>query len=113
MSGKAPKATKKPIKAAAPAPRQRARGLRFAPDPGTLAEIGIRLMGGHNATHFGLVLNESTTGCAIVLATKDKFHEGMWCLCRVGRLPECEAEVRWVKALEPGLIKIGIKYLID
>ncbi len=91
-------------------PVKRARSLRFLPDPSTLAEIGIKLNPELGTTLFGLVLNESRTGCAVILVTDQKLSSGMKCICRIGRLPDTYAEIRWVKKVEPHLLKIGLEY---
>lgn len=83
--------------------------IRFSPDPGTLAQLQFE---DSKEAEFGLVLNESAGGCALVLTTKSKIYEGGSCLCKVGNLASTPASIRWVKKLEANLFKIGLKYLL-
>jgi hypothetical protein len=86
------------------------RSVRFPPDPGTLAEISFAPEAGKPFTLFGLVINESQTGCAVVMMTDLKFKKDCPCHARIGHLADTKAIVRWTKTLEKGLIKIGVEY---
>jgi hypothetical protein len=86
------------------------RRIRFAPDPGTIAYLNFDAGALKAQTLCGLVLNESLTGCALVLMSETKLKEEMTCVCRVGQLPDTAAIVRWVKLLEANLYKIGLEY---
>ena len=86
------------------------RRIRFAPDPGTIAYLIFDKGPLKGETLCGLVLNESLTGCALVLSCENKLKEEMTCVCRVGHLPDTLATVRWVKLLDPNLYKIGLEY---
>lgn len=89
--------------------QKKRRAIRFAPDPGTLAEIAFELEKIHV---YGLVVNESSGGCAVLVSTEETIEKGMICICRVGNLDQVEADVRWIKELEPNLYKIGLNYHI-
>lgn len=89
---------------------QQRSAVRFAPDPGTIAEVSLNI-GNNTLSLYGLVLNESRAGCALILLCDQELTEGMTCMCRVGRLQNTAAELRWTKELEPGLYKVGLEYL--
>ena len=89
------------------AKKQKPRSIRFAPDPGTLAEIRFEEQ---NLQVYGLVVNESMGGFAVVLTTEARIMVGMICTCRVGKLSWAHAEIRWLKDLETNLYKIGFQY---
>ena len=89
----------------------RNRSIRFPPDPGTLAEVTFELPRQKKTTLFGLVLNESASGCALVLTSDFKLKEATICECRVGHLSKTPASIRWVKTLEKDLYKIGLEYI--
>lgn len=86
------------------------RRLRFFADPNTMAELGFEMPDGRNVMLFGLVLNESQSGCGIVLVTNEKIRKDDPCLCKIGKLAQGRAVVRWVTLLEKNLMKIGIEY---
>ena len=90
----------------------RHRTIRFPPDPGTLAEVTFEVSPQKTLTLFGLVLNESSTGCALVLMSEQKLKEAAECKCRVGHLPKTDCVIRWVKTLDKDLYKIGLEYFI-
>ncbi len=98
-------------KAKTKAPKK--RSIRFAPDPGTLAAVGFNNGTDKAFTLFGLVLNESSTGCALVVMSDKKLKKEMECSCIVGHLPNTPAKIRWVKELEKGLLKLGIEYELE
>ncbi len=85
--------------------------IRFAPDPGTIGEVSVKI-GKNTLSLYGLVINESRTGCAMVLLCDEEIKEDMMCVCRVDKLPNTAAVFRWVKVLEPGIYKVGLEYLL-
>lgn len=84
--------------------------VRVAPDTGTIAELNIE-MDSKTLNVFGLVLNESSAGCALILLSDVDLEEDMICMCKIGTLSHTAASVRWVKMLEKGVYKIGLEYL--
>lgn len=84
--------------------------VRFAPDPGTIAEVTLKV-GKNTLSLYGLVLNESRAGCALILLCDEDLLEDMTCMCRIGRLQNTAAAIRWTKELEQGLYKVGLEYL--
>lgn len=89
------------------APKKTVRKIRFQPDPGTLAEIRFEQLG---VVLFGLVLNESAGGCAVVVSTSKKIITGTMCKAKVGNLSWAGAEVRWSKKVDTDLYKLGLEY---
>ena len=87
-------------------PAQKLRKIRFAPDPGTLAEMNFD----KDLQVYGLVLNESSGGFAVVVMTDKKIPVGAICQARVGNLSWAPAEVRWSKKLDTNLFKLGLEY---
>lgn len=65
---------------------------------------------GRDVMIYGLVLNESQTGCAVVLVTNEKLRQDDPCLCKIGKLSDMHGAVRWVMLIEKNLMKIGIEY---
>lgn len=85
---------------------------RFQPSADTLAWIDKKT----GKTKFAptlacLVLNESFTGCAVITLAASGFVKGDAIRIQVGKLAVLPAEVRWVKALDKEVVKIGIEYL--
>ncbi len=85
--------------------------VRFSPDPGAIAEVSVKI-GQNTLSLWGLVINESRTGCALILLCDEELTEQMSCVCRVDHLPNTAAVFRWVKTLEKGLYKVGLEYLL-
>lgn len=87
------------------------RSIRFEPDPLDSALIDLNF----DATPFtpvavGLIINESYTGCSIVIKSLDlKPHQLL--RVQVGRLGVMGAKLIWAKEIEEGLMKIGIQFL--
>lgn len=86
------------------------RSIRFEADPNTLVEIGFLTESGETMTHYGLVMNESQKGFAAVLVTKETFEKEIPCICRVGKMSDRYAIVRWAKKLERNLVELGFEY---
>lgn len=87
------------------------RSIRFNPDPGTLAEINfLDSQDEKKRSIFGLVVNESRTGCAAVVMTDSKIKTDTVCMCRIGNLSQTRGIIRWSKLLDKSLYKIGIEY---
>lgn len=59
----------------------------------------------------GLIINESYSGCALVLKTSQPLNNGQEVKVKVGKLPELVGKVAWIKPIEDSLIKIGIQYI--
>ncbi len=87
------------------------RWIRFEPDALDSALIDLNF----DATPFtpvavGLIINESYTGCSIVIKSLDlKPHQLL--RVQVGRLGVMGAKLIWAKEIEEGLMKIGIQFL--
>jgi hypothetical protein len=87
------------------------RSTRFQPDPLDHALIDLNF----DATPFtptavGLIINESFTGCAIVLKTIE-LRANQLLRVQVGRQGVMGAKLIWAKDIEEGLMKIGIQFL--
>lgn len=85
--------------------------IRFKPDPLTVALIDHNNSKEFSPQHVGLVINESYTGCAIILAADLEFKKGAKIKIKVGQLSEMKANIVWVKNLEENIYKLGIQFL--
>lgn len=98
------------------APRQifKRKAVRFSPDPGALAQI--QLEGPTPTQEFqptiqGLVADESSKGCGVVLLEIPDLLVGAKCIIQAGQLSPLRAEVRWRKQIDEGIIRLGLMYL--
>lgn len=87
------------------------RSTRFQPDPLDSALLDFNF----DATPFtpttvGLIINESYTGCSIVLKAVE-LRPNQLLRVQVGRLGVMGAKLIWAKEVEEGLMKIGIQFL--
>ena len=86
--------------------------LRLKPDENTVALIDTRTTGKDFEPNIvGLILNESYSGCALVLAANEILKVGHKMHVKIGNLHVMEAEIVWAKILEENIQKIGIKLL--
>lgn len=56
----------------------------------------------------GLVIDESYAGCSLVVVAAEKFKPGYHCILKYGEFEPTEADVVWVRELEPGISRIGV-----
>ena len=88
------------------------REIRFHADPQTIARLDLKMTGKEfKPTLTALVLNESFSGCAILLADDFELKKGFKLRIKIGDLHPMKAEVAWTKVLEENIQKIGIKVL--
>ncbi len=86
--------------------------VRFSPSTVTYAELDLRSSGGSfKAQMIGFVFNEAYGGCALVLPSAIKLHEGDRLRVKVGKLPVVEARVAWTKMLDDHVMKLGVEYI--
>ena len=82
---------------------------RFKPDPLTSALLFPKI--NSETCLLTLVLNESQTGCALLINTEDGFKKGQKVVVKVGNLHELTSEVIWVTEIDENIFKLGLKYL--
>jgi hypothetical protein len=87
------------------------RATRFQPDPLDHALIDFNKDGAFNATAVALIMNESYTGCSLLIKTTNIPQKDQILKVKVGRLDVMPGRVVWVKAVEDGVIKVGIQFL--
>lgn len=87
------------------------RSVRFQPDPMAVAQVDFKVSKDFKPTLVGIVLNESYTGCALVVASDEILKKGRKLKVKVGALSALKGEIAWVKTLEENIQKIGIKLL--
>jgi hypothetical protein len=103
--------------AAKPAARQehnvQRRHIRFKPDPMDHAEIAVRRPGlPFDPEMVALICEEAPMGgCGLILVETPLLQVGDICRVKVGRIDPLGAEVVWRKAVEPGIIRVGMKFL--
>ncbi|HKL52626.1 MAG TPA: hypothetical protein VJ902_01600 [Wenzhouxiangellaceae bacterium] len=94
------------------------RHMRFEPDDVVIAQV--QFIDADPDDRFfkpklaGPVLDESYDGCALVAlrhAVPDGTAEGTRCLVKLNRLGPMRGEIRWLKAIDDEVCKIGIHYL--
>lgn len=87
---------------------ERRRHIRYGPDEDGLVYITPA------ATDKGrlpaLLVNESFSGCSLVMAGEIPCTAGEAIRLQVGRMEVSRARVCWVRQLDEGIIKLGIEY---
>ncbi len=58
----------------------------------------------------GEILNESHTGCGVVLYPTNRFQKGDVCLAKIGRADPVRATVVWRKIEDEMVVRIGLEY---
>jgi len=84
--------------------------IRFTPDPLTTALIELKNNSTFKPSLVALVLNESFTGCALVLSCDQLLKKDQILKVKVGNLNPMMAKIIWVKHLEENIFKIGLKF---
>ncbi len=85
--------------------------IRFTPDLGDYAALCFRKTSSEfRVDSLGIIINESATGCAIVIPQTKKLQEGDKFVVQVGKLNPCKAVVVWRKEIDKDVVKLGIKY---
>jgi hypothetical protein len=86
--------------------------IRFKPDDNALALIDLKTTGkDFTPSISALILNESFSGCALVLASNDIIKTGTKIKIKIGNLSVMKAEIVWSKVLEENIQKVGVKIL--
>jgi hypothetical protein len=77
------------------------------------AEIAIRSLDApFTPDQVALISEEAPMGgCGLVLLETPLLQVGDLCRVKVGRIDPLRAEVVWRKAVEPGIIRLGMKFL--
>jgi hypothetical protein len=76
--------------------------IRFNPDLGDVAWIEGKTP--------GLIVNESFTGCSLIVLSSVDIEKGDTVRVQVGKLKAMESEVRWVKKIDRDIVRIGLLY---
>jgi hypothetical protein len=88
------------------------RYIRFKPDTSTYAGIDLR---GESQSFIpeivGLVYEESSHGCGMILIGIDKLKVGDTCWIQIDTRTPMEAEVRWRREIDHDVIRAGFLYL--
>lgn len=100
---KTTKLTKKPVA------KPIRHATRFKPDPLTIAQLSVK--SDFTAQIAALVLNESFTGCALLITTDETFKKDQKVHVKVGHLNAMAASIIWIIQIDESIFKVGLKYL--
>jgi hypothetical protein len=82
---------------------------RFKPEPLTFASMSTKP---DLTPHIGaLVLNESFSGCSLLLTTSEKLKKDQKVHVKVGQLGAMSAVIVWIVQLDESIFKVGLQYL--
>ncbi len=85
---------------------------RFKSDKLDYALIDLNAKGkSFNPDVVALLINESFTGCAVLITHDDYLKNGAKVKVKVGHIDPIPAQIVWVKILEENIQKIGLRYL--
>ena len=87
------------------------KSVRFKPDPLTVALVDLKKSKNFEPNLVGIVINESYSGCAIVVVSDLVLKKGTKVKIQVGQIPPLKGEIMWIKNLEENIHKIGVKLL--
>lgn len=87
------------------------KALRYKPDPKTVAYLDFKVSKNFTPQFAGLVINESFTGCALIIITDLPIKKGAKLKAKVGDLAMMKAKVAWVRILEENILKLGINFM--
>ncbi len=87
------------------------RAIRYTPDIGDYAVLCFSEEDAEfSIDAVGIILNESSTGCAVCIPATRHLKEGDSFVVQVGKMHPQSATVIWRKELDKDVVKIGIKY---
>ncbi len=87
------------------------RAIRYNPDQGDYAIVSYKKKPQEFQNDaLGIILNESSTGCSVVVPHTPKLQEGDQFVVQIGRLEPLPATVIWRKELDKDVVKLGIRY---
>lgn len=87
------------------------RSIRFQPDPLDHALIDFSNDEGFVPSAVALIINESFTGCSLLIKTPLTLSPGNLIKVKVGRLDPLRAKIVWGKVMEEGVFKVGVQFL--
>lgn len=87
------------------------KAFRFKPDPMAIAYIDTKNGNEFAPSLVAVVINESFTGCAVVLASDVPLKTDMKIKIKVGNLEPMKGQIVWIKTLEENIHKVGVKLL--
>lgn len=88
--------------------------LRFPPDEGAVAWIDPEVREEKiefKPTLAALVVDEALVGCGLVTIGRDWLAEGRKIMVRVENLAPLRGEIRWVRDLGLGVVRLGVVFL--
>jgi len=88
--------------------------LRFPPDEGIIAWVdpcADVATTGFKPTFAALVTDEGLAGCGLVALSKDKVTVDAILRVQVKNLAPLVSQVRWVRELGLGVVKLGVEFL--
>ena len=88
------------------------RSIRFKHDTKTYALIDIHPTNNNfHPSLTALVLDESYNGCGLIIRASSDLQSGNVCRIKVGELSPLNAKIVWIKNVENGFKKMGLKFL--
>ena len=89
------------------------RHLRFRPDPMEYAQIAVQSFRDPFTPELVALVSEEAPmgGCGLVLLETPLLKVGDICRVKVGRIDPLNAQVMWRQVVEPGIIRLGLKFL--
>ena len=74
------------------------------------ALIDLEPSGGFHPSLSGLVVNESYSGCALVLVSNEDIQPNQKILAKIGDMDAMTARIVWCKTLEENIKKVGLEF---
>jgi|GEM_PF-881127 len=92
---------------------QRRKSVRFPPDP---LDYAVLDWSDSKDKQFqpgtvGLLVNESYSGCAVIIVSESKPQDGAKLRIKVGAIGPLGAEIVWIKNLDDTIYKLGIHFI--
>lgn len=101
-----------PQNPSSPPASQRRKSVRYKPEEGTIARLDVsEKVGTFDPDITALVINESYSGCCLVIGMNPLPKEGQFCQVQLGQLAAIRAEVRWRVDLDQDVVKLGLLFL--
>jgi len=87
------------------------KSIRFKSVPMSIAMVDLKVTKVFKPTITSLVINESYTGCALLMACDEIMVLDQVVMVKVSELEPMKARVVWCKTLEENIRKVGVEFL--
>lgn len=100
------------LKKKLPDPENKREHIRYVCAPNTMARLDLKIESEtFTPMILGIVLNESASGCGLVVPLIETFKIGMQLRIQVGEQEPKKVQVKWIFPIDTQVMRIGLMYV--